>query len=417
MSKIICFVAMAHHSRFLFPVVEALKEKGHNRLYFTTASDFPFEADAYKQGYPCNLMQSYTNNTIRKTIDEDINKFFDIWKDRVFIIPALQQWPMTSSISLMTNAIKEYHHIQELFRQEKPDLLIALHERNRWGKLFGHLCRKFKIPYLTFQEGDYYEDRLSFSVHTEYTSVLLGWGQHTKDRLVKLGCDPDKIVLTGNTHLQNVLKNTIDKEEIIKSLKLDPKKKTVLFLVGIQWGVRFQDQMWKNFLYWFKNNPEWQAIIKWHPKVTYNSYVTISKYMTENFPGCIFLHNYDPYKLIPIADWVVALGKTTAAVEALCWNKPLITARGFDDRIDDLHEWNVSQPLEPFKKQLWKMLEGQVPQVTQDGSSAFLDSYFYKKNTQAIEIAVDTAEQLMYNEYKDPWNPDFDNQFLERIKD
>ena len=139
--------------------------------------------------------------------------------------------------------------------------------------------------------------------------------------------------------------------------------------------------------------------------------------MKENFPGCLFLHNYDTYKLIPIADWVVALGKTTSAVEALCWNKPLITSRGFDDKTDDLHEWNVSQPLEPFKKQSWKMLECHVPQAVLDGSSAFLDSYFYKRNTQAIEIAVDTAEQLIYNEYIDPWNPEFDKQFLDRIKD
>lgn len=417
MSKIVCFLAMAHHSRFLMPVVEALKTKGHDRTYFTTASDFPFEADPYKRGLPCPVMQSYTNPTIQKQIDEDTDKFFGIWKDRVFKVPALQQWPMTSSINLMTSAIKEYYHIQELFSQEMPDLLIALHERNRWGKLFGHIARKFNIPYLTFQEGDYYEDRLSFSSHTEYTSVLLGWGQHTKDRLVKLGCDPDKIILTGNTHLQNVLKQEINVEETKKSLKLNPKKKIVLFTVGIQWGVRFQDPMWNNFLYWFKDNKEWQAVVKWHPKVTYNSYQTIEKFMKQNFPDILFLHNYDSYKLIPIADWVVALGKTTTAVESLCWNKPLITARGFDNNPDDLQEWNVSQPLEPFKKQLWKMLECQVPQAVQDGSSAFLESYFYKRNTQAVEIAVDTAESLMYNEYKDPWNSEFDRLFLERIKD
>ena len=58
-----------------------------------------------------------------------------------------------------------------------------------------------------------------------------------------------------------------------------------------------------------------------------------------------------------------------------------------------------------------------VPHAVQNGSSAFLDSYFYKRNTQAVEIAVDQAEKLMYNEYNDPWNPDFDRQFLERIKD
>lgn len=408
---------MAHHSRFMFPVVEALKEKGHDRLYVTTASDFPFEADTYKRGYPCQLLQNYKNEIIKQNIKEDTEKFFTEWSQKLWTLPALQQWPLASATNLISCAIKEYHHILEVFRQEKPDLMIILQERNRWGKLFGHLCRKFKIPYLTFQEGDYYEDRLSFSTHTEYSSKMLVWGQHTKDRLIRLGCDSDKMILCGNTHLQNVLKQSVNIEEIKQKLKLDIKKKIVLFIVGIQWGVRFKDKQWNNFLYWFKNNPEWQAVVKWHPKVTYNSYITIEKHMKEIFHGCVFLHNYDTYNLIPIADWVVALGKTTSAVEALCWNKPLITCKGFDGSEDDLFEWKVSQSLEPFKKQAWKMLTCQVPQAIQDGSNLFLDNYFYKRNTQAIEIAVDTAESLMYNEYNDPWSPDFDKQFLERIKE
>lgn len=417
MSKIVCFVAMAHHSRFLMPVVESLKLKGHDRLYFTTASDFPFESHAYKLGYPCPILQSYTNDEIKQNIEQDTNKFFDIWKNKFYTLNALQQWPLTSSINLMSSAIKEYHHIQELFRQEKPDLLIALHERNRWGKLFGHLCRKFKIPYLTFQEGDYYEDRLSFSAHTEFTSKLIGWGQHTKDRLVKLGCDQDKIVLAGNTHLQNVLKQEVNKEKIFKEYGLDLNKKTVLINVGIQWGVRFNSKLWFNFLPWFTNNSEWQAVVSWHPKVTYNSYITIQKYMREKFPNIVFGHSLKIYELIPVVDWFVGLGKTTSTVEALCWNKPLITCKGFSGDPDDLYEWKVSQSLEPFTKQSWKMLMRPVPQAIQEGSNLFLDSYFYKRNTQAIEIAVQEAEKLMSEPYQDPWNPQFDEQFLERIKE
>ena len=414
MSKVVCFVAMAHHSRYMMPVVEALKEKGHERLYFTTASDFPFEAHAYKKGLPCPLLQKYTNEQIKQDIEKDIHAFFDIWSNKVWTLNALQQWPLSSATNLISSAIKEYHHIQEFFRQEKPDLLIALQERNRWGKLFGHLCRKFKIPYLTFQEGDYYEDRLSFSAHTEYSSSMLCWGQHTKDRLIKLGCDPNKMKLTGNTHLQNVLKQPADIEKIKTNLKLDLTKKTVLFVVGIQWGVRFHDKQWHNFLYWFKNNKDWQAVIKWHPKVTYNSYITIRKYMQETFPGCIFLHNYDTYDLLPIADWVVALGKTTTAVEALCWNKPLLTCKAFDGQEDSLYEWRVSQSLE---RQTWTMLTREIPQAIRDGSNLFLDSYFYKRNTQAIELAVEEAERLINSDYIDPVDPEFEGRFLESIKE
>ncbi len=417
MSKIVCFVAMAHHSRFLMPVVEALKEKGNERLYFTTASDFPFEAHAYQKGFPCVLLQHYTNEEVRNKSNQAIHKFFDQWKDQVFTLPAARQWPLSSATSLITQAIKEYYHIEEFFKQEKPDLVIALQERNRWGKLFGHLCRKAKIPYMTFQEGDYYQDRLSFSVHTEYSSRMMLWGQTTKDMLVRLGCDPDKMILCGNTHLQPWKQQLKDITKLKEKFRLDPNKKTVVFNVGIQWGVRFSDPQWKNFLYWFKGNPEWQAFISWHPKVTYNSYLTIEKKMKEKFPEVIFSRAVDVYDLIPCADWVVCLGKTTSAVEALYYGKPLITCKGFDGEEDQLYEAKVSQSLEPFRKQNWTLLTREIPQVIQDGSSYFLDNYFYKRNEQAVEIAVQNAEELINGDYVDLVDPEFENRFLQLIKE
>jgi len=95
----------------------------------------------------------------------------------------------------------------------------------------------------------------------------------------------------------------------------------------------------------------------------------------------------------------------------------LITCRGFDADPDDLHNWNVSQALEPFKKQSWKMLTSPIPQAVQEGSRHFLDSYFYNRNSQAKEIAVEEAEKLMDEPYQDPWDSNFDDNFVKMVKD
>lgn len=416
MSKIVVPIFMPHHHRFVKPVIDELRKRGHECLYFTTASDFPFETGAYKEGYPCPLLQSYTNDDIKLKMQDSVDKFFDLWANRVFQLPAAQQWPLVSATNLITCAIKECFHFEEFLRVEKPDLIAVLQPRNRWGQIFAHYSRKAQIPYVCWQEGDIYEDRLAFHLHTQSVSHMYVWGQHTKDRLVGLGCAPEKLILAGNTHLQDILSSEVDRAAIKSELKIDPNKKTVLFIVGLQWAVRFTDPKWKNFLYWFKDNSEWQAIVKWHPKVTFNSYQIIAKEFPEKHPGVMCVQNYDIYKLLPLADYCVSLGKTTSAVEALCWGKPLVTCRGFDGQIDDLAEWNVSQRLEPFKKQSWKMLTSPVPQAIQKGSRQFLENYFYKGNREAVKISADNMEKLINEPYFDTFDQSVEDDFLKSCK-
>ena len=48
--KIACFVALPHHTRFLWPITSALERHGAKVIFFTTMSDFPFEGDLIKKG-------------------------------------------------------------------------------------------------------------------------------------------------------------------------------------------------------------------------------------------------------------------------------------------------------------------------------------------------------------------------------
>lgn len=399
--KIACFVALPHHTRFLWPITSALEKHGAKVIFFTTMSDFPFEGDLIKKGKACKILQNYVKDDTRKKIDSSIGEFFDIWFRRCFEWDGLRHWPFVLKNGMINAGIEEYFCLDEFIKAERPDMFLALHERNRWGKLIGHLSSQYGIPYVTLQEGDYYEDRLSFSAHTEYSTALLLWGRGIEEMLTRHKSSPDKFVLIGNTHLSTIRDTYFQPDKIMetkKELNIPPDKKVVLFLVGVQWGVAQGDMVWEGLLKGLGDDVI--KIFKWHPKVTYSGFKKdVEKYFKEKFPTCIVLHTYDPYRLIPVSDYCVTLGKTTLAVEALSFGKPLFSLPGRDNEYDHYAKWGISQPLWPpgDYEPLYKTIKEGVPEVIQKNVDKFLNDYFYRNNAVAIDRAIEVIDFIFDN--------------------
>ncbi len=394
--KIACFVALAHHTRFLWPITESLERYGAKIIYFTTMSDFPYEGELIKKGKECKMLQSYVDDDTRKKIDRSIREFFDIWFMRCFEWDGLRHWPLVLQAGLITGGFEEYFCLEEFIKVERPDMFLALHERNRWGKLIGHLSKKYGIPYVTLQEGDCYEDRLSFSGHTEYSTALLLWGRGIEERLARLKSSPEKFVRTGNTHLAAVKQTHFQHRKIMQTkreLNIPPDKKVVLFLVGLQWGVIKDFKIWEMLMKGIGDDVI--KIFKWHPKVTYGGFKNdVEKLFKEKFPSAIVLHTFDPYRLLPIADYCITLGKTTLAVEALSFGKPLFSLKGRDNEEDHYVKWGISQSLWPpgNYEPLYRTIREGVPEDIQKNMNNFLNDYFYRNNSVAIDRAREVID-------------------------
>lgn len=399
--KIACFVALPHHTRFLWPITSALERHGAKVIFFTTMSDFPFEGDLIKKGKTCRMLQSYVKDDTRKKIDSSIGDFFDLWFRRCFEWDGLRHWPFVLMNGMINAGIEEYFCLDEFIKDERPDMFLALHERNRWGKLIGHLSSKYGIPYVTLQEGDYYEDRLSFSAHTEYSTALLLWGRGIEEMLTRHKSSPDKFVLIGNTHLSTIRGKYFQRDKILetkKELNIPPDKKVVLFLVGVQWGVAQGDMVWEGLLKGLGDDVI--KIFKWHPKVTYSGFKKdVEEYFKEKFPTCIVLHTFDPYRLIPVADYCVTLGKTTLAVESLSFGKPLFSLPGRDNEYDHYAKWGISQALWPpgNYEPLYRTIKDGVPEKIQQNVDNFLNNYFYRNNAVAIDRAIEVIDFIFEN--------------------
>lgn len=397
--KIACFVALPHHTRFLWPITDMAEKNGAKVVFFTTLADFPYEMDLIRRGRQCRLLQSYATPETRRRIERMKVEFFDGWVNRCFDWDGLRHWPLVMQSSIIPAGFEDYVLMEEFIDREKPDMFLALHERNRWGKIMGHLSAKRGIPYVTLQEGDCYEDRLSFSAHTEYSTALLLWGNGTVKLLEKMKSAPEKFVLAGNTHLAEVKRSMRDPAivgQTKKDLNIPKGKKVVLFLVSIQWGVIQDHSFWEKLIRPLEA-PDIVPVFKWHPKVSFQSYKEVTEAMfLEKFPECRVTQTYDPYKMLQIADYCVTLGKTTLAVEALSFGKPLFSLPGTDGAPDHYFEQGIAQSVWPIGdwSTLRKTIENGVPEDHSRHVREFTGDCFHRINDVAPERAVEVMNHI-----------------------
>lgn len=407
--KVCCFVALPHHSRFMWPVMEEARKAGAKTLFFTTLADYPFERDVMRRGAECLLLQSYATAETRQRIAATTDGFFTEWQKEILQWDGMKHWPMTLQSSLLTAAFEEYHCLDEFMRVEKPDLLLALHERNRWGKLIGHMARKYGVAYLTLQEGDYYEDRLSFCAHTEYTTALMLWGEDTAARLDRHGASRNKMVLIGNTHLGQVGADYFTakhQQAVRKELDIPKGKKVVLFLVGLQWGVVKNIELWQSLLQGLGDDVV--KVFKWHPKVTAESFKRdYRERFKEAFPTCVLVQDYNPYSLLAVSDYCVALGKTTLGVEALSFGRPLFSRPGLDGERDHYVAEGIAQSVADGWDNLYRTIDKGVPADVQTHVDTFLDRFFHRRNRESSVRAREVMEILVddYRSAKTPFAP------------
>ncbi len=396
--KIACFVALPHHTRFLLPLAEASKKYGANVIFFLTMSDYPFERDLVKNKVDYKYLNNYTNDEGREKIEKSYDMFMEEWVKKCFAWDGFRHWSLLEQERLLSTCFEEYFCLEEFIKREKPDIFLALHERNRWGKLIGHLSNQHGIPFITLQEGDYHESRLSFSAHTEYSTADLLWGEATMNMLVSHKCSGDKIVLVGNTHLDNAKKMYLEparKKQIKAELKIPEGKKVLLFLVDLEWGAIIDGVVWEKFLDGLSDDIV--AVFKWHPNIMRGSYLKIEERIKERAPSAVVLYTYDPYALLSIADYCVTLGKTTLALEAVAFDKPLFAIPSRDGKKDYYVEMGVAQSVFPPGnwKHLYEVIENGVPEDIKRNVEEYLRQSFYRLDGKAVERGLEVISHIL----------------------
>lgn len=390
--KVACFVALPHHTRFMLPVAQEIRKRGGQVVFFLSLGDYPFELDLLKKGQQYRFLTDYLDEKTEKNIEQTLAGFLDEWQKNCFRWDGLRQWPLYEQNRHIEAVILEYFCVQRFIEEEQPDLFLALHERNRWGKIIGHQAAAHGIPYVTFQEGDYHESRLSFSAHTEYSTVDILWGAATRETLMQHHASEDKMVLVGNTHLDEAIPLNRDnalKRKLRKEFDIPSGKKILLVLVDLEWSIMIDARVWQPF---FENLPsDVFVIFKWHPNAVLSTYEKARDAIKSISPETVVVYTYNSYHLLALTDYCVTLGKTTLALESLVYGKPLFATPTRDGTKDYYLNIGVAQSVWPFGNwaALHETMKNGIPASVVGKADEYLKKSFYCLDGQATHRAVD----------------------------
>jgi GT2 family glycosyltransferase len=323
--KAFCFLALKHHSRFLLPITRALEAQGMEIIYLTAPAEMPFELTLQEEGLSYRHTQEYLNQDVVGQISVAYRSVRSAWKEKVLQSAVLNHFTLPVQDKILRMHVDNFYLFRRMFEAEKPDLVLALHELNSWGKMLGYLSHEFRVPMITLQEGLYYAPAAVYRFHTEYSSACLVWGEATREVLVRSGGSSDKIFVVGNTHLQAVIKKETDADALRSTrqeLTIGDSQKVVTLLMGglgYDRGFTFPQEL----LDWIRVHPELVLVCKWHP-VTNKLAIEQIGHDLNAIANVRTLQQFDTYRLLAASDVCIVFGNSTTGLEALAFGKPLL---------------------------------------------------------------------------------------------
>lgn len=157
-------------------------------------------------------------------------------------------------------------------------------------------------------------------------------GDYTKELFVERRISPQKIIVTGLPKLDLIYERDFNRTTFLKQIGLTPDKTIVSLLTDAAvehrlWTKSQRRDFIVKIITAFKQLPEVQLIIKVHPFEDPTDYYIIAKQM--KYEAKIF-KEIDLYDVIETSD-IIITGVSTAGLEALFFDKPLIVPNFYND--------------------------------------------------------------------------------------
>jgi len=327
--KIAVYIALKHHTRLIVPITEQIARQGGDIIYLVGQAERSQEITAMELGlnyyHIFEFITAKDTDQIHKTYQYLKNGFAKaLLKDTVFSL----QVPTVLDKTLYANA-QEYTGFKNFMNRFAPDLCIALHEVNRWGKVFAFHAKKRNIPCVTLQEGQFTnrseENKYKMTGHVQYSTLDLVWGEGTKQLLSTYEAPEERIVATGNTHI-NAEINRLRKEKI-RSKKRKKYQCGQSFVTCLFFSQTLPEvsEIYSLINYFNQTNKK-KLFIKFHPSAPRSK---ISNYLSmfdkKTKKSIHFFHDEESaYNMIEMADVVVVAEATNISLETLALGKPLV---------------------------------------------------------------------------------------------
>lgn len=404
--KVTAFVALKHHTRFIIPIMKELTLLGAKTNYLVALAERSQEITAIETNIPFQnaadfIIEDDDNEKVFKIYQNLRNTFASsLLKDKAFSL----QVPTVLDKTLFSTA-QEYIGFQNYFKKNKPDICLALHETNRWGKLFSFHSKKAGVPFITLQEGLYTsvssDSDYIYTGHVQNSTFCFVWGESTRKKLCGFEAPEDRIIPSGNTHLANEIQNLKKNKMRIKKRK--EYKISNKFIVVLFFSAQLP-KIVSEFFNLFDAPKKMKSIklfVKFHPatpKTNIDSW--ISKFPEKTKKNVDFIHGQEnTYYLMEMSDLCVLAEASTTGLEAIAIGIPLVLLKLQSEVVCDdttLIDKNAAIQFTPdeltnalLKKHDFKKM------VNNQGVKKYLNDELHE-NENSIKCIVDYMEKIIH---------------------
>jgi len=219
---------------------------------------------------------------------------------------------------VFTQLITLIEIIQHIIKTERPDIIIVLDDRGRFGRTVTRIGSLKNIPTLILQHGAVADHPLFGPIFADKMAVF---GERSKKVLVKRGVEPEKLVGTGQPRFDKLVgKDFAGKKEIYHQLNINDDKGLVVLTTQLDDSEG--EAVFRNVADAMKKFPEKHLIVKVHPGGSIDFYQRIANEMGIN--NVVITKNIDLYGLLNACD-VMLTSFSTTGLEAMILGKPVIT--------------------------------------------------------------------------------------------
>ncbi|MBU2628398.1 MAG: UDP-N-acetylglucosamine 2-epimerase, partial [Proteobacteria bacterium] len=308
---------------------EKLAAQGAKINYLVAQAERSQEITAIETGLPYNHVFDFLKESDKDQIHDiyiDLRNAFGktLVKDIAFSLQV--QTVLDKTIS---TTAQEYIAFKNYFETNRPDLCLALHEVNRWGKMFSFHAKKSGVPFITLQEGllTAASANLNFQMtgHVQYSTFCFVWGENSRQKLISFEAPEERVIPVGNTHLSDEIQTLAKKKLREKTRKKYNCGDLFVVLLLFSSDLPPMDEM-RPLFNAFQNNPKLKLFTKFHPATTRNKLNIWMESLSENFKEKIHpVHGEEnTYNLMAASDLCVLSEGSTTGLEALALGKTLV---------------------------------------------------------------------------------------------
>lgn len=417
--KILFVLYSRNHVNTTLPIIKELRASGKEVriIGLNVGRDQKKFQTLKEEKQPFSNLERYITRDISSRVKKTRNDFLKKWellkKD-----PHFKEQLSYDGISLWEVAKDKFEYffrthfaditmyievMKQICDDEKPDMIITSDtglipvgaSAVRVGNLKG-------IPTLAVQQGFHPDISLLETISPEEEPFppkrITAYGDFTKRVFEKRGCNPEKIVVTGDTRLDDLARagEQYSREKVCNLLNIDQKKR-IIVLATNPIGNEDNKALLECVFVAMKDIPNAQLVVKPHPSENENFHRRIARHMSID--NVIINKQINLQALLFACDALLCV-HSTVALEAIRLKKPVISINltNIVDRMDYAGN-GVALGVckkEDIPKAIISVLEDEkVKEGLIENGSNYAFDHLYKNDGKATKRVVEVIEAMI----------------------